>query len=199
MMGATWPEDGVERFDGRHAAVLGRDSCSDRAEVMLGMLVGFVRLDDLAATDRVLRQCRIALIVGARVGRALAWIVAGWTNARRSRFALPVLIALRPEWPSARTLVQAVSDSDGGFGEASRFTLLLDEAGAKDRPGTVIRPNKQLGREAQSAPGHPPSCARWGAWTRSVDGIWPAGSAGPWSARRMIGRKSSRPALVARR
>jgi len=74
---------------------------------MLGVLEEVLRLDGLAATGRVLGQGRVPFIVVAGVCHTLARIP--WrADARRSRIALPllILIALRPERPSSRTLVQ---------------------------------------------------------------------------------------------
>jgi hypothetical protein len=71
------------------------------------MLVEVFRLDDLAAASRILGEVRVSLVVVARVGPGLARI-SGRPDARRARmrWSLLILVALRPEWPSARTLVQ---------------------------------------------------------------------------------------------
>jgi hypothetical protein len=79
-------------------------------EVMLGVLIEILRLDGLATTRRLLSQGGVPLIGVARVRCQLSRI-AELTNPLRSRsslWRLPVLVTLRPEGPSARTLVQDI-------------------------------------------------------------------------------------------
>jgi acyl-CoA thioester hydrolase len=68
--------------------------------------VEVLRLDGVAATDRILGQGRVPLILVAGIGDGLARVARGADAGWSLWLALLVLIALRPEWPSPRTLVQ---------------------------------------------------------------------------------------------
>jgi hypothetical protein len=80
---------------------------SHHPQVVLRVLVQVLRLDGLPATSRILGEVGVSLIIGTGIGHGVARI-AGQTYALRSRPSdrLLILLALRPEWPSARTLVQ---------------------------------------------------------------------------------------------
>jgi hypothetical protein len=74
---------------------------------MLGVLVEILSFDGIAAAGGVFGQVGVPLIVATGVCDGLARI-ARRANARGSQVGPPllILIALRPERPSARTLVQ---------------------------------------------------------------------------------------------
>src|SRR5258705_13900251 len=96
----------VERWNLRTSAVA-TTLLVHHPEVMLGVLVEVLCFDNLPASCRVLGHGGVTFVVVERVCHGLARI-AGRANARRSRVALPllILIALWPERPSSRTLVQ---------------------------------------------------------------------------------------------
>jgi hypothetical protein len=79
---------------------------AQNAEVVLGVLVEVLDLDDVATLRRVLRHGHIALVPAAGIGCPMARVGAG--SRATSRLARGILLALRPERPSAGTLVQDV-------------------------------------------------------------------------------------------
>jgi hypothetical protein len=104
------------------------------------VLIEVLRLNGLAAACGVLGQVRVSLVVVARVRQGLERI-AGRTNALRAcpGRRLLVLLALRPERPSARTLVQgslrclsgvwnSLDDSGAGWPDPHRKAIQSGDA-----------------------------------------------------------------------
>ena len=112
---------------------------SHDAEIMLGVLIVVLGLDDVAAPRRVLRHRRVALIVVASVSsrmtnmteRSVArWPLVGRARAPRSRAAIA---ADWTGWHSAGTLVQG----NLRFWAASRLVRTLACISTKNASGQV--------------------------------------------------------------